>query len=68
MRAARKFYIRMHGATETTWYWSQPAQNWTTDALQATFFVSAAEASEEAVYADAHGPGEAWVCERRSAS
>jgi len=59
------FYIALNGAYTKPYYWSQPAQNWTTDSDQATLFDTRENADAECVYADAYGPGEAYVCEKR---
>ncbi len=59
-----KFYISHNRGAVTggNEYWSRPAQNWTTDPMAASLFLSRGEAEAEAVYADAYGPGEAVVC------
>ncbi len=61
MKTAGKFYIQHNVASAKPEFWSQLAQNWTTNAHDATFFESRQEADDEAVYADRYGPGEAIV-------
>lgn len=62
------FYIKMNGATTSTWYWQQSAQNWTTDQNMATMWEKADDANAEQRYADDYGPGEAIVYKRRASA
>lgn len=56
-----KFYIWLNQTAAQPAYWRQPAQNWTTEAKDATFFDTRAAAEAEAVYAERVGPGEAVI-------
>lgn len=56
-----KFYIWMNMASSANHYWSQPAQNWTTNARNATLFDTREAADMEAKYAADYGPGEVFV-------
>ena len=46
------FFLWLNDTTFERYYWSQPAQNWTTKFEDATKFETAQEARDEAVYAD----------------
>jgi hypothetical protein len=62
------FYIKMNSASSEHWYWNQQIQNWVNDPQAATLFPTQDAAYEEQPYADAYGPGEAIVCEKRTQS
>ena len=63
MKVKGKFFIKHNEASSVNYYWSQPAQNWTSAPHDATFFDTREEADDEAKYAEAYGPGEALVLE-----
>ncbi len=46
------FFLWLNDTTFERYYWSQPAQNWTTKFGDATKFDTEQEARDEAVYAD----------------
>ena len=46
------FFLWLNDTTPDRYYWSQPAQNWTTNFADATKFDTQQEARDEAVYAD----------------
>lgn len=56
-----RYYIWLNAASPSNYYWSQPAQNWTTNGAQATMFETREAAEQEAAYATAYGMGEAHV-------
>jgi len=45
------FFLWLNDTTPDRYYWSQPAQNWTTNFADATKFDTEQEARDEAVYA-----------------
>lgn len=61
MEVKGKFYIRHNIASGAPYFWSQPAQNWTREPRDATFFDTKKDAEDEARYAEDYGPGEAYV-------
>jgi hypothetical protein len=60
-----KFYIWLNGASQENYYWKQSAQNWTSNASEATLFKSEKDAIEEAKYAEDYSDGEVEVRESR---
>lgn len=57
------FYLRAVAASVDWLYWSQPAQNWTTNPDDATLFESREDAERERRHAE-YGPFEAEVCQK----
>ncbi len=65
MNTKGKFYIWLNGASTGNYYWMQHAQNWTSNAHNASMFDSRdaaqAEARHALEYSDQHGMGEVHV-------
>ena len=55
MQVIGKFYIVLNIASPVNYFWSQTAQNWTTNPLEATFFDSLSDARVEVIYAEDYG-------------
>ena len=55
MQVIGKFYIVLNIASPVSYFWSQTAQNWTTNPKEATFFDSRQDATAECIYAEDYG-------------